>query len=87
MGSHGKVAPVTLNLRHDLRKLILSIHEWDSPMTIEIRESWIDDFKIVEDLRDIMYVRCSIPEDALRNTARVYFRWMRLMWGYYFQPI
>ena len=67
----GKVAPVLLKLRHDLRRLIVSNPEWDSPLTMEIRASWIDNFKIIEDLRDIMYVRCSIPEDALRTTARI----------------
>ena len=67
----GKVAPVTLKLRHDLRILILSNPEWDSPLSKELRATWVNNFKLIEEIKDIMYVHCSIPIDAKRTTCRI----------------
>ena len=67
----GKLASVTLKLRHDLRTLILSNPEWDSPLDKELRAYWINNFKLIEDVKDIMYLRCSIPSDAKRTSCRI----------------
>ena len=67
----GKLAPVTLKLRHDLRTLILSNPEWDSPLDKELRAYWINNFKLIEDVKDIMYLRCNIPSDAKRTSCRI----------------
>ena len=67
----GKVAPVTLKLRHDLRKLIVSNPEWDTPLSKELRSYWINNFKLIDDTKDIMYLRCSIPSDAKRTSCRI----------------
>ena len=67
----GKVAPITLKLRHDLRKLIISNPDWDSPLSKELRSYWINNFRLIEDIKDIMYIRCSIPSDAKRTSCRI----------------
>ena len=68
----GKAAPLDLRLKNDLRKLILKDPDWDSPISSELRCRWVENFQILEDIRDICYVRCEIPIDALRNTARLW---------------
>ena len=30
------------------------------------------DFKFIETMRDILYIRCKIPEDALRTSVRLW---------------
>ena len=67
----GKVAPITLKLRHDLRKLIISNPDWDSPLSKELRSYWISNFRLIENIKDIMYIRCSIPSDAKRTSCRI----------------
>ena len=68
----GFLAPLSLKLKHDLRKLIEVDSSWDNAIIPELRRLWIEDFKFIEEMRDIQYVRCRIPEDALRSTVRLW---------------
>ena len=68
----GKLAPLTLRLKYDLRKLIKFDPGWDTPIPTHLRARWIENFKLIEDVRDILYVRCPIPSDALRHTVRLW---------------
>ena len=67
----GKLAPLTLRLKYDLRKLIKSDPDWDAPISPGLRQRWIQNFRMIEDMRDILYIRCPIPTDALRKTVRI----------------
>ena len=66
------LAPLHLRLKHDLRKILKVDPGWDVPISAELRLRWIENFRMIEDLREILYVRCHISEDALRPTARVW---------------
>ena len=68
----GKVAPLALRLKHDLRKLIDMDPDWDKAISESMRLRWIENFKIIEDLRDVLYMRCPIPATALRPTVRLW---------------
>ena len=68
----GKLSPLALRLKHDLRKLIKADPDWDHPISVSLRERWIQNFKIIEELRDVLYVRCPIPSDALRTSVRLW---------------
>ena len=68
----GKAAPLDLRLKNDLRKLILVDNDWDKPISKELRSKWVENFTILEDIRDIIYVRSSIPDDALRTSVRLW---------------
>ena len=70
----GKLAPLTLRLKHDLRKLIKVDPDWNNPISDTLRLRWIENFHMIEDLRDVMYVRCNIPSDALRKTIRIWLK-------------
>ena len=68
----GKGVPLVNKFKNDLRKLSLKNLDWGSVISSEDRDLWIDNIKMIEQMRDIMYVRCSIPSDALRTTASIY---------------
>ena len=68
----GKAAPLDLRLKNDLRKIIHFDSDWDKPIPPELRSRWCENFQILEDIRDISYVRCEIPSDALRQTVRLW---------------
>ena len=67
----GLLAPLTLKLKNDLRTLISFEPSWTSSIPDHQRATWIQNFKMIEDVRDILYVRCSIPTDAVSNQARI----------------
>ena len=69
----GLVAPLALKLKFDLRKLIKAEPEWHKPVGEGLRQVWIENFQFIEEMRDIMYVRCQIPVDAKRCTALLWF--------------
>ena len=67
----GLLAPITLKLKNDLRMLIKFESSWDKPIPGHQRQIWLTNFEIIEDLRDVLYVRCVIPVDAKCYKARV----------------
>ena len=66
-----KLAPLHLRLKYDLRKLIKVDPSWDNPISTELRARWVENFQMIEDLRDVLYIRCPVPTDALRPTVRL----------------
>ena len=70
--TEGMLTPLTLKLKNDLRKLITFEPSWTSPIPDHQRQIWIQNFKTIEEVRDIMYIRCSIPSDAVSIKARIY---------------
>ena len=68
----GLLAPLLLKLKFDLRKLILVDPGWDASMSVELRRLWVDNFKFIEEMRDVMYVRCRVPVDAVRCSVRLW---------------
>ena len=67
----GLLAPLLLKLKSDLRKLITFEPSWKLPIPDHQRAVWVNNFKIIEEVRDILYVRCSIPSDAVSSKARI----------------
>ena len=71
----GDLAPLTLRLTCDLRLLVKAGLDWDDILDTTARKRWMENFSLLEDVREIMYVRCKIPSDAVSKKCRV---WMRL---------
>ena len=69
----GLTAPLQLRLKFDLRKILEFNSDWDMPMPTELRQIWIENFLFIEEMRDVLYVRCKIPDDAIRCTVRLWF--------------
>lgn len=68
----GKLAPITLKFKDGLRKSIDENPSWDEPISPRQRLLWIDNFRIINDVREIIYIRCTIPENATSLKARFY---------------
>ena len=69
--TQGLLAPLTLKFKNDLRNLIKVQPSWTESIPMDHRVTWVNNFKTIEDLRDLMYIRCTIPSDAVRPTARL----------------
>ena len=67
----GLLAPLTLKLKSDLRQLISFEPSWKNPIPDHQRQIWVDNFKTIEDVRDILYLRCCIPTGAVSCQARI----------------
>ena len=67
----GLLAPFTLKLKSDLRRLITFEASWKNPIPDHQREIWVNNFKTIEEVRDILYLRCSIPTGAISCKARI----------------
>ena len=68
----GRLAPLTLRFKHDLRRLIEENPDWDAVLSPAKRLRWIENFQMIEDIRGIMYARCVIPPGALDTKARIW---------------
>ena len=77
----GKTTPVTLMFKHYLRRLIAESPEWDDPVSGQARALWIQNFEIIENIRGLIHIRCSRPEDALRSTCRLWILVDAAEWG------
>ena len=67
----GLLAPLTLKLKSDLRTLISYEPSWTASIPDHQRAIWINNFKMIEEVRDILYVRCVIPADAVSCKPRI----------------
>ena len=61
----GKTTPITATFKIDLHDLVLRKLDWDDPIPSELRDTWLNNFQLMQDLRSIHFKRCIIPEDAL----------------------
>ena len=68
----GKLEPLKLRLKSDLRRLIKENPAWDESISSGMKLRWEENFKIIQDCRDIMYMRCPVPVDAVSLKARVW---------------
>ena len=77
----GKLAPISLRIKHDLRKLIKESPEWDVAISSQARSLWIQNFDMLEQVRGHLYARSSRPDDAIRKTCRLMLLVDAAEWG------
>ena len=65
-----KVAPVLGSMRLDTRKTFKLLLGWDNPMPEVIRNKWIWNFRMLEELRGLGFRRAMMAEDAVNSRAR-----------------
>ena len=68
----GDVAPLLLRLKYDLRGLILKEYDWDDVLDMESRMRWVENFGMMEKVRQFMFERCKIPKDAVNSKGRLW---------------
>ena len=61
----GRVTPITVHLKLDLRELNILEIDWEDPIPAEFREKWIKHFKTIQELKELTFHRCIIPHDAV----------------------
>ena len=59
------LAPLILKTKNDIRRLKEVDPSWTVPMSENMRSIWIKNFQTVEDVKDFLYVRCSIPPNIV----------------------
>ena len=52
--TQGLLAPLTLKFKNNLRNLIKVQPSWTESIPLNHREIWVNNFKTIEDLRDLM---------------------------------
>ena len=57
----GLLAPLTLKLKSDLRTLISHEASWTNSIPDHQREIWIQNFKMIEEVRDALYPQMPSP--------------------------
>ena len=67
--SYGKLEPLKLRCKDDLRKLIHENPAWDDPISSAQLVRWTENFKMIEDCRGLLYRRCLVPENAVSLKA------------------
>ena len=55
-----------------MRQLIYENPAWDDPISTEKRLRWTENFIMLDECKNILYRRCSIPHDAVSLKARVW---------------
>ena len=61
----GKVAPIVAGFKLDLRMLIQRKLQWDDTIPNDLREMWVSNFEMIQEIPEITFRRCVIPEDAV----------------------
>ena len=60
-----------VRLKNDLRTLTSFEPSWTNPIQDQQRSTLIQIFRMIEDVSDILYVRWSIPTEAVSTKARI----------------
>ena len=67
----GFLAPIMGLLRLDTRKTCKLVLGWDDPMLEVMRNKWMQNFWMLEELRGLCFNRAMMPEDAANSRARM----------------
>ena len=61
----GKLTPISARLSLDLRKVMRDTEDWNDAVSPMLRERWVENFFLLEQLRGIKFSRARLPEDAV----------------------
>ena len=69
----GKLAPLLAGMKVNLRETFLSVGpgNWDEPMPPDLRQKWVKNFWLIEQLRGLKYERAVMPSDAVNTKMRL----------------
>ena len=67
----GLSAPLGAGMKLDLRDLVVAGYEWDCPISDELRDKWLKNFKLMEEVGKIKYSRIVVPSDAESLSAEL----------------
>ena len=67
----GKIEPIKAKLKIDEREAVLTTSNWDDTVTPEIRNKWLRNFMMIEQLRGMKFTRARMPTTALDTNMRL----------------
>ncbi|XP_066933763.1 uncharacterized protein [Clytia hemisphaerica] len=63
----GKMSPIVASMKLDLHELTARQLDWNDIIPDELRQMWLDNFKMMKDLGEVRFKRAIVPEDALNT--------------------
>ena len=69
--SMGKLEPIKAKLKIDEREAVMLTSNWDDAVPSNIRNKWIQNFLLIEQMRGLRYARARIPSTALDTIMRL----------------
>ena len=67
----GKLVPILIGLKVDLREVVRLTSTWDEPMNSDLRNKWLTNFWKLEQLRGMNFHRAVMPEHAVDTKMRL----------------
>ena len=61
----GQIVPITARLKLDLHELVLRKFDWDDEIPEELKKIWVENFELIEQLKDVRFKRATVPQDAV----------------------
>ena len=61
----GRVAPLISGFKIDIHELSLRKLSWDDEIPENLRQIWVNNFEMIEEINSIKYKRAIIPDDAV----------------------
>ena len=62
---YGYVAPVMAGFKLDVVQLHKHCPDWDDPIPTHLKEIWVRNFEVIEELRELRFYRAIVPSDAV----------------------
>ena len=69
--SMGKLEPIKAKLKIDERDAVLLTSSWDDAVPTNVRNKWIQNFLLIEQMRGLRYTRARIPSTAVDTNMRL----------------
>ena len=67
----GWVTPITAAFKIDLQEFTLKGLDWDDPIPANLRETWISNFKQIDELKEVKFRRAVVPADAVDTNVQL----------------
>jgi hypothetical protein len=61
----GKVTPLIAGFKIDISELCTRQLDWDDKIPDNLRQVWIDNIEMIQEIRNVRYKRAVVPEDAV----------------------
>ena len=67
----GKLEPIKAMLKVHEREAVLATSDWDDHVNATIRNKWVKNFLMIEQLRGLKFTRARMPANALNTRMRI----------------
>ena len=61
----GKIAPIIAGMKIDMNQLTTRKLDWDDRIPDDLKKIWVDNFEMIQELRDVTFNRAIVPKNAV----------------------